>query len=68
MTAGELASGFDLSRPTMSGHFAVLKRAGLVQADRSGSTIRYHLNIAVLREALLTMLDTFGIEREGAPR
>jgi len=68
MTAGELASAFDLSWPTMSGHFAVLKGAGLVQADRSGSTITYHLDITVLQEALLTMLDTFGIEREGAPR
>jgi ArsR family transcriptional regulator len=62
MTAGELASGFALSWPTMSGHFAVLREAGLVQADRSGSTITYHLNLTVLQEALMALLDTFGIE------
>lgn len=62
MTAGELASSFTLSWPTMSGHFAVLREAGLVQADRSGSTITYHLNVTVLQEALMALLDTFGIE------
>lgn len=68
MTAGELASQFELSWPTMSGHFAVLREAGLVQADRIGSTIRYRLNVTVLQEALMALLDTFGIEpKAGQP-
>ena len=29
MTAGELADHFDLAKPTLSGHFAVLKEAGV---------------------------------------
>jgi DNA-binding transcriptional ArsR family regulator len=62
MTAGELAARFDLSWPTMSGHFAVLRATGLVQADRSGSTITYHLNATVLQEALMALFDAFGIE------
>ncbi len=61
MTAGELASQFELSWPTMSGHFAVLREAGLIQADRIGSTIRYRLNVTVLQEALMALFDTFGI-------
>ena len=33
MTAGELAAEFDLSWPTMSGHFTVLREADLISAD-----------------------------------
>ena len=62
MTAGELAAEFELSWPTMSGHFAVLREADLIQADRSGSTITYRLNISVLEEAMLALMDTFRIE------
>ena len=62
MTAGELAAEFELSWPTMSGHFAVLREADLIQADRSGSTITYRLNVSVLEEAMLALMDTFRIE------
>ncbi len=61
MTAGELAAKFDLSWPTMSGHFTVLREADLISADRSGSTITYHLNLSVLEEAMAALLDAFRI-------
>lgn len=61
MTAGELAGEFDLSWPTMSGHFSVLKAADLIQADRTGSTITYRLNVSVLEEAMLALMDAFRI-------
>ena len=61
MTAGELAAQFDLSWPTMSGHFAVLREADLIDADRTGSTITYHLNVSVLEEALAALMDAFRI-------
>lgn len=63
MTAGELAGNFELSWPTMSGHFNVLKEADLVHADRNGSTLTYHLNVSVLEEAMLALMDAFRIER-----
>ncbi len=67
MAAGELASAFDVSWPTMSGHFAVLKEADLIQADRIGTSIRYHLNMSVLEEALLALMDAFRVDpRPGA--
>jgi DNA-binding transcriptional ArsR family regulator len=53
MSAGELAEAFDVSKPTMSGHFAKLKEAGLVQADQKGTTILYSINLSVLEEVLL---------------
>ena len=62
MTAGELAGQFDLAWPTVSGHFAVLREADLVQADRVGSTITYRLNRTVLQEALTALLEELGID------
>jgi DNA-binding transcriptional ArsR family regulator len=67
MTAGELAGQFELSWPTMSGHFAVLREAGLVQADRTGSTVTYRLNQTVLQEALMALLDALGFDAAGRP-
>lgn len=67
MTAGELAGNFELSWPTMSGHFNVLKEADLVHADRNGSTLTYHLNVSVLEEAMLALMDAFRIERGEQP-
>jgi DNA-binding transcriptional ArsR family regulator len=61
MTAGDIASQFEQSWPTISGHLAVLRDADLVQADRHGTTITYHLNVSVLEEAMLTLMQTLGI-------
>lgn len=60
--AGELAAGFDLALSTLSGHFTVLKEAGLIQGERSGSTILYHLNLSVLEEALMGLMEMFDLE------
>jgi len=61
MTAGELAAQFELAWPTMSGHFNVLREADLIAADRSGTTITYHLNVSVLEEAMAALMDAFRI-------
>jgi DNA-binding transcriptional ArsR family regulator len=53
MSAGELAEHFSQSKPTLSGHFAVLREADLVMSERSGTTITYRLNLSVLEEVLL---------------
>lgn len=68
MTAGELAEHFDISKPTLSGHFAVLRDAGLVHGDRNGTSITYHLNVSVLEEALLALLDAFKVQPPTAQR
>lgn len=61
MTAGELAERFELSKPTLSGHFTVLKSAGLIDGDKQGTTITYHLEISVLEEALLGLMNSLDI-------
>jgi len=61
MTAGQIASHFSVSKPTLSGHFAVLRAADLVDAQRQGTTIIYRLKLSVLEDALLTFAQAFGI-------
>jgi DNA-binding transcriptional ArsR family regulator len=64
MTAGELADAFPLSKATMSGHFAVLREADLVDADKRGTTITYRLKMSVLEDALLGFAESFGFEHK----
>ena len=66
LTAGEIAEHFDLARSTLSGHFTILKQADLIQADKKGTTITYHLNFSVLEEALLMMASTFKLSLESS--
>jgi DNA-binding transcriptional ArsR family regulator len=63
MTAGGLAEHFELSKPTLSKHFAVLKAADLIQGEKQGTSIVYHLNVSVLEEALLGLMNRFGINK-----
>jgi DNA-binding transcriptional ArsR family regulator len=63
-SAGELAEAFEVSKPTMSGHFAKLKEAGLIQADQKGATIIYSLNLSVLEEVLLGFMGRIGTAKE----
>jgi DNA-binding transcriptional ArsR family regulator len=56
MKAGELADHFDISRPTLSVHFAKLKEADLVAVERQGTSLIYHLNTSVLEQALADVL------------
>lgn len=61
MSAGELSDRFDVSKPTMSAHFAVLREANLIHAEKSGKSIVYHLKLSVLEEALLGFANSFGL-------
>ncbi len=62
--AGELAERFPVSKPTMSGHFNILKEAGLILAERHGTTIRYRLNVSVADEAIGWLMELVG--KDGA--
>lgn len=60
LSAGELADEFPVSKPTMSRHFATLRDAGLIQAERIGTTIRYRLNVSVAEEAMSALMSILG--------
>jgi DNA-binding transcriptional ArsR family regulator len=66
LSAGELADQFDVSKPTMSAHFAVLREAGLIDATKQGKTIIYRLRMSVLEEALMGLAQTVGLDLKAA--
>jgi DNA-binding transcriptional ArsR family regulator len=66
LSAGDIAAHFEVSKPTMSGHFAVLREAGLVHTEKDGKSVVYHLNLSVLEEALMGFAHTFGFGAERA--
>ena len=68
MSAGELSDQFDVSKPTMSAHFAVLKEADLVHAEKAGKSVIYHLKLTVLEEALLGFVHSFGVGTTARPK
>jgi DNA-binding transcriptional ArsR family regulator len=70
MTAGDLAARFDMSKPSVSHHFAVLKQAELIGARREGQQIYYFLNTTVMQDVLAMMWGLFGTDDpkdEGRP-
>jgi len=62
MSAGDLADQFAVSKPTMSAHFAVLREAGLIVAEKRGKSMIYTLQMSVLEEALLKFAQAFGLK------
>jgi len=62
LSAGTLADAFDVSKPTMSAHFAVLLAADLIEAEKSGRVIMYRLKMSVLEEALMGFAQAFGLQ------
>ena len=64
MNAGEIASHFDMSKPSISHHLGLLKHARLVLDIRKGQNIIYSLNMTVFQEALGWMLSVAGKEKK----
>jgi ArsR family transcriptional regulator, arsenate/arsenite/antimonite-responsive transcriptional repressor len=64
MSAGDIASHFSIAKPTLSGHFTVLKNADLVVTERQGTTIIYRLKMSVMGEALAAFMTLAGKRRE----
>ncbi len=61
MTAGEIGALFPITAASTSHHLAVLKEAGLVQAERDGRRVVYSLDATVFQELLEDMLEYFGV-------
>jgi len=52
LTAGEIAEAFNISKPSISHHLDILKRANLVVAEKQGQFIFYSINTTELDELL----------------
>lgn len=57
LSAGEIASEFEMTKPSVSHHLDILKQAGLVIAIRRGQFQVYSLNLSVMDEALAWLLE-----------
>jgi ArsR family transcriptional regulator, arsenate/arsenite/antimonite-responsive transcriptional repressor len=55
LTAGEIASRFKMSKPSISRHLSILESAGLIQGDKRGQFVYYSL----VRENLLNVLNNY---------
>ncbi len=60
MSAGDIASHFDVTNASISRHLSVLKEADLIWNVREGKFIYYELNTSVLEEVLWWISDLKG--------
>lgn len=68
MTAGALAEKFDMTKPSMSHHFAILKEADLITSRREGQQIWYALNTTVVQDLMAWAMDLIGDETKKGPK
>ncbi len=62
LSAGEIASRFDMTQATISYHLKVLKKADLIYETREKNFIYYRINTSVLEEVMLWIAELKGEE------
>ncbi len=60
LSAGDIASHFDVTGASISRHLSVLKDADLIRDTREGKFIYYDLNTSVLEDIMLWISDLKG--------
>ena len=60
LSAGDIASHFDVTGASISRHLSVLKDADLIRDTREGKFIYYALNTSVLEDIMLWISDLKG--------
>jgi DNA-binding transcriptional ArsR family regulator len=55
LSAGDIASRFDMTKPSLSKHLKILEGAGLVKADKRGQFVFYSLQ----KDSLTNTLTSF---------
>ncbi|MBA3665435.1 MAG: winged helix-turn-helix transcriptional regulator [Bacteroidetes bacterium] len=56
MTAGEIADCFHISKPSISHHLEILRRADLVSGEKQGQYIIYSVNTTIIDDLLQWVL------------
>lgn len=62
LSAGEIAEGCDMTKPSVSHHLTLLKSAGLVDCTKNGQFLIYSLNLSVFEEVASAMFDLFDLQ------
>lgn len=52
MNAGEIADHFNISKPSISHHLDLLKRADLITSEKKGQYVEYSLNTTILEDLI----------------
>lgn len=52
LTAGQIADAFNISKPSISHHLDILKRADLVTSEKKGQYVVYAINTTILEDVL----------------
>jgi len=52
MNAGDIAEQFNISKPSISHHLDILKRADLITSEKKGQFVEYSLNTSILEDLL----------------
>ena len=52
MNAGEIAERFNISKPSISHHLDILKRADLITSEKKGQFVEYSLNTSILEDLI----------------
>ncbi len=57
MNAGEIASEFNMTKPSISNHLNILKQADLVDSEKHGQNVVYTLKTSVIEDILGILSD-----------
>ena len=52
MSAGDIADKFNISKPSISHHLDILKRADMVTSEKKGQFVVYSLNTTIVDDIL----------------
>lgn len=56
LSAGEIADQFNMSKPSISHHLDILKRADLITSEKTGQFIFYSINTTIMEDVLQWIL------------
>lgn len=57
MSAGDIASHFNMSKPAISKHLSILKEAELITSEKKGQFLIYSINLSVIQEVMSYFMD-----------
>lgn len=52
LNAGQIADKFNMTKPSISHHLDILKRADLISSEKKGQFVEYSLNTTILEDLL----------------
>lgn len=63
LTPGDMLPHFSMTKPSLSHHLDILKKADLVYIRRAGQNIVYSINASVFEETISVLLELLGRKR-----